>query len=110
MTTLPEFTKSTIIAELKYTLKLYNDFLNGSHQHDAYECFMTFIDIIHKGSKYYLVPGIEDEDNAVSLKIACSRLYLRKCLIAKSVATQHYTIACHACSIFYPLRIVLLNT
>ena len=66
ITTLNNLPKSTI-GELKYSLKSYDNFLSGSHQQDACECFMTFMDIIHKGTQYSLVQGVEDDDSAVSL-------------------------------------------
>ena len=63
LSTLPR----TSIMELKNCLKSYNALLSGSRQQDACECFLTLMDIIHKGTKYSLVPGIDDDDNAISL-------------------------------------------
>ena len=66
--TLSKLSRSEIM-EFKGRLRMYNRFLSGSHQQDACECLMTFMDIIHKGTKHSLMPhAVNDEDdNAISL-------------------------------------------
>ena len=53
--------------ELKDMLKSYNNLLSGSRQQDACECLMTFMDIIHKGTKYSLMADNDEDDNTISL-------------------------------------------
>ena len=68
ISTLSKLSRSEIM-EVKGRLRMYDILLSGSHQQDACECLMTFMDIIHKGTKYSLLPNAvhDEDDSAVSL-------------------------------------------
>ena len=55
----------SMIMELKDMLKSYNNLLSGSRQQDACECLMTFMDLIHKGTKYSLIADDDEDDNTI---------------------------------------------
>ena len=57
----------SIIMGLKDMLKPYNNLWSGSRQQDACECLVTFMDLIHKGTKYPLMADNDEDDNTISI-------------------------------------------
>ena len=82
------------LSKFKLQLARFNRFFDGSYQQDAYECFVSILDILHIGTKENLIDDVLLEDDLYIISLT-KRLFnyttkrTLQCVICRYLATSY---------------------